>query len=194
MTETVSIDEIVIDASDVLTIEDRGGWNAPSRKTERGFEYDSYVNAEPVEVSIEALVERERYDDLAAIRDQDEPIDGASIGQVVLAKAKLDSLETVNEATPANLVRCSIQLSEIQEAATETATVTLDLDNEQSTAAEDTDASSEQTEGDSVDGGDGDDGGEADAVADDEGFLDGVAESIDAFNDELSASLFGGSD
>ena len=189
MTETVSIDEIVIDASDVLTIEDRGGWNAPSRKTERGFEYDSYVNAEPVEVSIEALVERERYDDLAAIRDQDEPIDGASIGQVVLAKAKLDSLETVNEATPANLVRCSIQLSEIQEAATETATVTLDLDNEQSTAAEDTDASSEQTEGDSGDG-----GGEADAVADDAGFLDGVAESIDAFNDELSASLFGGSD
>jgi len=189
MTETVSIDEIVIDASDVLTIEDRGGWNAPSRKTERGFEYDSYVNAEPVEVSIEALVERERYDDLAAIRDQDEPIDGASIGQVVLAKAKLDSLETVNEATPANLVRCSIQLSEIQEAATETATVTLDLDNEQSTAAEDTDASSEQTGGDSVDG-----GGEADAVADDAGFLDGVAESIDAFNDELSASLFGGSD
>ena len=190
MTETVSIEGIVIDEDDVLSIEDRGGWNAPSKKTERGFEYDSYANAEPVEVTVEALVPRDRYEDLVDIRNRDTPIEGASIGQVVdLEKLKLDALETTNESTPSNLVRCSIQLSEIQEAETETATVQLDLENEQSSAAEETDPSQRQTEGDGAGGGDGGDGGDGGG---DQGLLDGVAESIDDIQSELADSLFGG--
>lgn len=183
MTETVSIEGIVIDENDVLSIEDRGGWNAPSKRSERGFEYDSYIDAEPVEVTIEALVERERYEELSEIRNQSTPIDGASIGQVVLQRAKLDALETVNESIPENLVRVSIQLSEIQEAKTETATVQLDLDNEQATAAEDTDPSGEQTDSDA---------GEDDADADEQGFLDGIAESIDDITEKIAGTLTGG--
>jgi len=141
----VTIGDVVLSATD---ISDSGGWNSPSKRTEAGFEYDSFVRREPIEVSIEAWVPVEEYETLQDLRDSGEPFT-TSIGQQASpSKAKLESLDVTNEQQTTSHHKVSVTIREVQEATIETAELSIETEEGASlgTAAEDTEPSLAQPE------------------------------------------------
>lgn len=161
--ETVSIGNLVIDEGNVTSITGNGGWDSPEHTVEQGFNYSTYNSREPIRATVEFVVERDLYDELRQIRDQTDPIDGASIGQEVMSKAKLVDLESLNEPSPEQ-IRGILELEEVREGQTETAEVVIEIgDDTQSSSSEDQPGEDQQT-------------GEADTDDEDDEF--DVAESI----------------
>lgn len=175
MTTVTIDDDLVLDA---VSTSDAGGWDAPSKKTDENFSFDSYAGDEPIELTIEAWVSSDEYDDLEQYRSRTQPFP-ASVGHLTLSKAKLDNLEATNEPVPEEHVRVSITLSEVQQATDETAEVSFDIGGDQSHASssEDTNASNSQTSDE--DGGD---------IEDETG---GIAESISDVTDSIAGAVFG---
>lgn len=144
---TVTIGDVVIAATE---ISDGGGWNAPSKRTEEGFEYQSYVRAEPLEASIEGWIAVDDYRALENLRESGEPFP-ASVGKVSLKKAKLNSLDRTQQQGTSSHLKVSVTVSEIQEARIETAEISIETESGASlgTAAADTEPSNAQPEDES---------------------------------------------
>jgi hypothetical protein len=166
----VTINDIAIAAT---SISDSGAWNSPSKRTEEGFEYDSYVRSEPIEVSVEGWVPVEDYRELKRLRDQGEPFAASIARQVSLSKAKLNALDVSNEQNQSSHYKVSITIKEMKEATVETAEISIETEDGSSlgTAAEDTERSLAQPEDT--------DGGETEeATGGIAGTLAGVRESL----------------
>ena len=116
--EVVTLDDTVLDG--ITFVEERGAWNAPEEDTERGFAWASYVGRESLEIDIEAWIEREDYDTIQGLREQDRPF-SASAGHIFIDKAKLDSVSVEDEGYD-NRLFVSIAISEIREAEVDTVT------------------------------------------------------------------------
>lgn len=130
MPEIVTIGTIVfVGESGVTNASEQGGWNAPEKRVETGFEYDSFVRPEPIEASIEAVVDDQTYNELKSIRERGEPFP-ASVGQVNLSRAKLTNLSTDNDAQRSHY-SVTIEIREITEARIETAEVSIQTDDEE---------------------------------------------------------------
>lgn len=144
---TVTIGGVVIAATE---ISDGGGWNAPSKRTEEGFEYQSYVRAEPLEASVQGWIRTEDYRALENLRESGEPF-SASVGKVSLKKAKLNSLDRTQQQGTSSHLKVSVTVSEIQEARIETAEISIETESGASlgTAASDTEPSNAQPEDES---------------------------------------------
>lgn len=129
MTEVVTIGTIVfMGESGVTNASEQGGWNAPEKRVETGFEYDSFVRPEPIEASIEAVVDESTYNQLKRIRERGDPFP-ASVGQVNLSRAKLTNLSTDNDARRSHY-SVTIEIREITEARIETAEVSIQTEEE----------------------------------------------------------------
>ncbi|MDL0127063.1 phage baseplate protein [Halobacterium salinarum] len=151
----VTIGDLVLPTT---TATDSGGWNSPSKRTEEGYDYDSYIRPEPVEVSLEAWVPVEDYNKLKSLRQSGEPFP-ASIGkQASFAKAKLESLDVANEQGQSSHYKVSLTIKEIREASIETAEISIETDDGSSmgSAASTTEPSTAQSE--ESDGGQTEDG------------------------------------
>ena len=112
--DVVTIGDVVL--SGVTTVDGGAGWNAPTKTTEQGFSYDSYVDTEPLSASIEAWVDDTELRQLKAIRESAEPFP-ASIDHVSLAPAKLEDLQVEREGRIRSHRKVSIELAEVREAA-----------------------------------------------------------------------------
>lgn len=121
--DRVTIGDVVL--SGVTRVEGGGGWNAPSKTTEEGFSYDSYVDTEPLSASIEAWVDAAELRRLKALRDSTEPFP-ASIDHVSLALAKLEDLSVEREGRIKSHRKVNLELAEVREAAVGTAEVSID--------------------------------------------------------------------
>ena len=125
-TGPVTVAGMVLDG--ITDVTDTGGVNAPEKKTEQGFSWDSYVDSKPLQVEITAWVPPEQYSALAGLRDQSTPI-AASVGQVVLDNAVVEELEVTNDAETVSHYEVSFQLREVKIASTETTNLTIATGN-----------------------------------------------------------------
>lgn len=176
---TLTIADIVLEDCAVQNAEESGGWNAPEKRTEQGFEYDSYSNAEPIEARFDTWISEEVYEELDALRDDNEPF-SASIGHVVLPAAKLVDLSVTEESSVSSHRRATIEIREVQEAETDEADLQVEVeDGELNSPAEDSNPSFAQS-GD-------DDSGTGESDDDDEDGL--VVGALSSARERLSGVL-----
>ncbi|MDL0133527.1 phage baseplate protein [Halobacterium salinarum] len=148
----VTIDGLVLPTT---TATDSGGWNSPSKRTEEGYDYDSYIRPEPIEVSLEAWVPVEDYSKLKSLRQSGEPF-SASIGkQASFEKAKLEALDIANEPSQSSHYKVSLTIRELREASIETAEISIETESGSSmgsaaTTTEPSVAQSEESDGGQV--------------------------------------------
>ena len=178
MPEIVTIGTIVfVGESGVTNASEKGGWNAPEKRVETGYEYDSFVRPEPTEASIEAVVDESTYNELLRIRERGEPFP-ASVGQVNLSRAKLTNLSTDNDAQRSHYT-VTIDIREITEARIETAEVSIQTDDEEGGALGSAAAGVEPSVAQSEDA-----GGNAEDSSD-----GGIVNTLSSFREDLSGIL-----
>ncbi|AAM88698.1 hypothetical protein PhiCh1p25 [Natrialba phage PhiCh1] len=153
---TVTIEDIVfdgipssdIDVEGVTSVDDSGAWDAPEQAVEKGFDYSSYNQPEPITASFEAWATPEHRATLVELRDATEPF-AASVDQLVLGSAKLTQLDTNREVSSASHYRVTVEFEEVREAELETAEMSVESDSgDLSSSSEDADVSYEQPEED----------------------------------------------
>ena len=118
----VTIDDIVLD---VVRVSDRGGWDAPEKRADTGFAYDSYVGDEPLSATVEAWVDGSTRRELESLRDSSEPFP-ASVDHVSFSRAKLNGLEIESTGDVESHYKANIELGEIREAETDEAEIWLE--------------------------------------------------------------------
>lgn len=109
----VTLADVVL--SGVTRVEGSGGWNAPSKRTEAGYEYDSYVKSEPLEAQIEAWVNDDELRQLQGLRESSDPIP-ASVDNAALDLAKLDDLQVTREGRINSHQKVIVRISEVRQA------------------------------------------------------------------------------
>ena len=125
-TQPITIDDMTI--TGVLEVSDTSGMNAPEKKTEQGFSWDSYVDTKPISVSVEALVPTHDYNRLRDLRESEEPV-AASLDQVVLEEAVIDDLEVVSTSEQKSHYEVSFSMREVQVVSSDTTTLTIETGN-----------------------------------------------------------------
>lgn len=144
----VTIDNIVL--SGVTRVEGGGGWNAPSKRTEEGYEYDSYVEAEPLEAQAEAWVDDVELRQLQGLRESSDPFP-ASIDHVNVPLAKLADLSIESEGRTKSHRKVTLQLVEIRQASVGTTEISISTPaGDMGTAAEDVSPSVAQSQDDNT--------------------------------------------
>ena len=172
----VTVGDVVLTGA--TRVSEAAGWNAPEKRAETGFEYDSYVRAEPVEATIEAYVDDQQYRKLQSLREEGEPFP-ASIGPVNLTLAKLLNLDTENQASQLSHYTVTIEIREIQQAEIATAELSISTPSgDMGTAAAESEPSIAYPEDGDGGGGGGDDGGGG-----------GIVDSLSSFREDLSGFL-----
>lgn len=141
--------------------DDDGGWNSPDHRTERGFDYDSYVDREPIEVTVEARATEQQVEQIRNLRELSEPVE-ASVGELALASASIENVSVSNdgqEVWDRDLgewvpgFEVTIDIEEVREATLETAEISIETEaGAMGSAAAEQDASTSYSEEDS-DGG-----------------------------------------
>lgn len=122
---TVTLDDIVLTGA--TRADSSGAWNAPENTAETGFEYSSYVRAEPIEASFEVWIDDRDLRRLEQLRERGEPFP-ASIDHVNLSLAKLSGLDIEREGRIESHRKASIQIKEVNEAEIRTAEISIDTE------------------------------------------------------------------
>lgn len=117
---TVTIDNTVIEGATEAS--DTSGMNTPTKKTESGFEFTTFVDTKPTEISIQAIVERSSLRQIASKRESAEPV-SASIGTTTIPRASVESIEVSQRGDLPEQVEVSIELREIRTPSAGTATI-----------------------------------------------------------------------
>lgn len=119
---TVTIDDIVLD---VTRVTETGGWDAPEKRADTGFAYDSYVGQEPLSATVEAWVDDQTRRELESLRESTEPFP-ASVDHVTFSRAKLENLDVEKSGDNESHYRATIEIGEIQEAELDEAELWID--------------------------------------------------------------------
>lgn len=153
-----------IEIKGVVEVTDRGGMNAPEKRTEQGFSWSSYVDSKPLELDVRAWVPAEDYDRLTSLRDETEPV-RASVDQAAVEQAVVEDLEVVNTSEKKSHYEVTFALREVRQSSTDTTTLTVSTGNGQASgsptaerpsfvqSSEDTSGAGEQVEENSGGGG-----------------------------------------
>ena len=168
MSETVTIGDIVL--SGVTNLSDSGGWQTSEKRVEKGFDFESYVDPEPIEESIEAWVKKEDIGEVRDLREQSQPFP-ASVGSLSIPRASLKSLDVTDERRP-NHLKVSLTIKQITEAEVGSAEINIETESgSMGTAAAETEPSTAQPQ-------DSDGGSVEDETGGIVGALSGVRESL----------------
>jgi len=166
----VTIDNVVIQGA--TRAEQRGGWNAPEERVETGFDYSSYVAAQPWEITLEAWVDERTFARLERLHEQGEPFP-ASVGDFALENVKFSSGGFRVTDTGRSHYEVNFSLEEVVFAEVETAEVEFDAPGGSvSSGADSTDASTGSSESDSG------------------GILQSTVNTVSGFADSMASSLF----
>lgn len=104
-----------------------GGWNAPEKTVDRDFDYQSFVQNQPVELSFEAVVTDDELEQLQSLRDdEDEPFP-ASVGNFEIAEAQLPELEVEQMASMKSHVRVTGTVREVFQAGVESSEYVIEV-------------------------------------------------------------------
>lgn len=142
----ITIGSITLEA--VTEATDRGGVNAPQKKTEQGFDWDSYVDSKNVTIDVTAWVPKNKYHSLTALRDETQPV-AASVDKAVLKQAVVEDLEVTNTSENKSHYQVSFAIREVKSATSDTTTLTVSTGNGQASSSASTERPSfVQSEGD----------------------------------------------
>jgi hypothetical protein len=109
----------------VYNVVDRGGWQSPEQKVDRDFDWQSYKQRDPVEVSFSAKLKKDKLESLRGVREEDKPI-GVSVGLISLEKAAISDLEVTQQARMRSHVEVSVTVKEIFTADVETTEIVIE--------------------------------------------------------------------
>jgi len=172
----VTIDDIIIDGA--TRAEKGGGWNAPSQRVERGFDFSSYSDAEPISATLEAWVDQSTLDALESLRGRTQPF-SATLDNLGLPEAKLNDLRVENEASRLLQFQITLEIEEVRVAETETEEIV--FESEGDSLSSNAETATPSIAASNV---------EDDPFAESEG--GGVADSLEAASDALAGVVFGG--
>lgn len=102
----------------VYEYREAGGQNAPTHRTEEGYEFTTRVDAEPVEIYLSAWVRPETLQALRNLRNRSEPYP-ASFKSMRLPTCTLEGLDVHEQGETAGAIRVDISIREIQQGRTE---------------------------------------------------------------------------
>jgi hypothetical protein len=108
----------------VVSVSESGGMQAPTKKVEKGFIFGSKVHSEAVSATVEAFVKPEKYQSLSGLRESDKPVT-VTIGFVSLGACKVSDISVDQSATRKSHFKTTIKVSQIKEASTGTATLSV---------------------------------------------------------------------
>lgn len=131
-----------MDFKGITEIDESGGSNTTETRTEKGLEFTSRIDPEPVEIDVTAYVPNEQYSNLQRLRDTGEPVE-ASLGSTALSEAAVESVSIRSSGEQTSHVEADITIREIQTFSPGSATITTEAG---STAAEDTNEDESETE------------------------------------------------
>ena len=97
-----------------------GGWNAPSQTVDRNFDWQTYSNRKPIELTFEAVVTSDELTALQDLRDDTSEPFPASVGSFEIPEAQLPDLQVEEEATRKSHVRVTGTVKEVFQAGVET--------------------------------------------------------------------------
>jgi|GEM_PF-4257130 len=103
-----------------VKVNESGGINAPSKRTEEGFDWTTKVHAEPRTAEFEAWAEVNDVTSITALRDSGEPI-SVAFDFVTMGKCKLDDLNIDHERDHPEHVFVRVRVTEVYTPSTETA-------------------------------------------------------------------------
>jgi len=103
-----------------IKVNESGGINAPSKRTEEGFDWTTKVHAERRTAEFEAWAELDDVTSITSLRDSSEPI-SVAFDFVTMGKCKIDDLNIDHEAAHPEHVYVRISVSEVYTPSTETA-------------------------------------------------------------------------
>jgi len=115
-----------VELSGAYRVQDEGGWDAPQQAVDRDFDFQSYNQAEPVQVTIEAVVTEDELETLRDLRDETEPF-GASVGATEMPEAFLQDLRIEEDADMRSHVRATITIRQVFTAEIETSELVLEV-------------------------------------------------------------------
>ena len=108
-------------------VSDDGGMQSPDMTVDKSFDYSSYVQREPVEASVNAVVHVEdELKSLRKLREQKKPV-GFSAGQVNIKTAKITNLSIEQDAAKRSHVEATIDVTEVFTASVETTSAVVEL-------------------------------------------------------------------
>lgn len=129
---TITIDETELKG--VMSVEDKGGMNAPEKQTEEGFTWTTHIDSKPLEVTVTALVPKNKYNTIVSARDSTEPV-SASVAQVVIPKASVDSLNVTNTYEKTSHYEVTFEIREIRQPSTGTTDLSVSTGNGQASGS-----------------------------------------------------------
>ncbi|PSP87437.1 hypothetical protein BRC90_10810 [Halobacteriales archaeon QS_4_69_34] len=124
--ETMIIGDVELEG--VTMAEQSGGQNAPTKKTEKGYDYTSSTGRESLQATFEVTLNPVKLTRLAALRNEQEPI-MVSIGIVSFPKATIDDIRIRDEAEIKSHYDVQIDVREVREALTGAATLQVETEN-----------------------------------------------------------------
>lgn len=119
----------------IFNVSEQGGMQAPSKKTEQGFDYSTFVESEPVALSVEAWVTEAEYEELADLRTAG-PF-SVNIELIYLYPCKLENLKVKAEAEKTSHYKVTIDVKEIRQPQTDTASITIESPGGSSSSSSD---------------------------------------------------------
>ncbi len=138
-----------VELSGAHRVQDEGGWDAPEQAVDRDFDFQSYNQAEPVQVTIEAVVTEDELETLRDLRDETDPF-GASVGSTEMSEAFLQDLRIEEDADMRSHVRATITIRQVFTAEIETSELVIEVPDGTASGSDDTgsDVSLVSNEGD----------------------------------------------
>lgn len=108
-------------------VSDDGGMQSPDMTVDKSFDYSSYVQRQPVEASVSAVVHVEdELKSLRKLREQKQPV-GFSAGQVNIKTVKITNLSIEQDAAKRSHVEATIDVTEVFTASVETTSAVVEL-------------------------------------------------------------------
>lgn len=108
-------------------VSDDGGMQSPDMTVDKSFDYSSYVQRQPVEASVSAVVHVEdELKSLRKLREQKKPV-GFSAGQVNIKTVKITNLSIEQDAAKRSHVEATIDVTEVFTASVETTSAVVEL-------------------------------------------------------------------
>lgn len=106
-------------------VNDTGGTDTPTQRVDRDFDWSSFNQRQPVEVTVDAVVKKDAIGQLRDLRESQEPF-GASLGDIELSNAILTNLNVEQSAGERTHDRVTVELKEVFTANLETTEVTIE--------------------------------------------------------------------
>lgn len=109
----------------VTDVSESGGMKAPSKSTEKGYDFSTRAKAQNKSVTVKGFVKFKKYSSLDGLRNKEKPVK-IKCGFVNINKATVDDVSVNQQASKKTHFKVSIKLTETRTATTGTSTIEIE--------------------------------------------------------------------